>query len=1031
MAAPPQSKFDPADHPGNLYEAFGEFIDSFKYEYDAIAKAPPTGTTDVDAWIQLDKRKQLLGRFSSRNFQRDFEDETTLEERSTITFDQAVAKMKARYKPSQNVTLAHYEFRKLKQQPLESFDSFINRVKHESNYCQFQCNGKCTVQNTLIRDQIIYGVHDNEIRKAALNEQWSLEDLQTKGRQIEAATFGAERIKKESRDPGSGNAHVNRTQPGRYSKKGRKGQNSQDCRNCSNKSCQGGTKCFGYGRECFDCGGKNHLKGARNCEKKRKKKKKEHEKAMRVSDGKKDESNTSEESASDSDSEKEVKRLAAKISAARFVAHVRRSSTKSHRKRPVHRPRYQVPVVIKERKINMFADTGADISIISKSLADDLGLPLLKTKMRIKPYGSKKRIRCVGYYVGPVRYKDEIANIGIYVVKGNVEALLSGAASEALGVISFHGSPEVRRTETEGEKDPVKQVYTSQLPSLFCGVGKMNNVKVKFHVDPSVPPVARPKKTTPYHLNSKLDKEIARMEEDGIIEDHEGPAPWISNLVLAPKDDNGIRVTLDMREPNRAILDTGLPIPRAEDIRKEFAGCKFFTKLDLRSAFHQLELDEESRYLTVFHHGGKLKRYTRLTMGAKPASGELSKALRPLFNDLAAVHIIHDDIVIATPTLSEHEDATIEALQILFKAGLTLNSKKCLFHKKEIPFWGMIIGEEGVRPDPRKVESLVNATRPESKAELMSFLCMLQANSEFIPNLSKQNVHLRELTKKDVRFKWNRKCEKEFEKLKGLLCESTLLTYFDTDLPTYVIVDAHTSGLSAILAQGSSIEDSRMVSCASRATTPVERRYNQLDLEALAIDFGLRRFRQYIVGGPQCVVVTDHKPLVSIFRNTRQGSVRTDRIKLRHQDVNYVVTYHPGRHNRADFLSRHATSWKDIPQEWKEETEELEKTVWFLNLSPYSEAVSLCKIIEETKKDKTLQQLIEYCKKGYIPKDAGDEFKQYRSFLHSITISDSGFLMKDEKIILPKSLWKQAIDKAHQGGHPGETRMKSRVRNHF
>ena len=103
MAAPPQSKFDPADHPGNLYEAFGEFIDSFKYEYDAIAKAPPTGTTDVDAWIQLDKRKQLLGRFSSRKFQRDFEDETTLEERSTITFDQAGAKMMARYKPSQNV----------------------------------------------------------------------------------------------------------------------------------------------------------------------------------------------------------------------------------------------------------------------------------------------------------------------------------------------------------------------------------------------------------------------------------------------------------------------------------------------------------------------------------------------------------------------------------------------------------------------------------------------------------------------------------------------------------------------------------------------------------------------------------------------------------------------------------------------------------------------------------------------------------------------------------------------------------------
>ena len=201
-----------------------------------------------------------------------------------------------------------------------------------------------------------------------------------------------------------------------------------------------------------------------------------------------------------------------------------------------------------------------------------------------------------------------------------------------------------------------------------------------------------------------------------------------------------------------------------------------------------------------------------------------------------------------------------------------------------------------------------------------------------------------------------------------------------------------------------------MVSCVSRATTPVERRYNQLDLEALAIDFGLRRFRQYLVGGPQSTVVTDHKPLVSIFKDIRRGSVRTDRIKLRHQDINYTVVYQPGRTNRADFLSRHATSWKSVPAAWKEETKELEKTVWFLNFSPYSEAVSLPKIIQETKKDKTLQQLVVYCKKGYIPKDAGDKWKQFRHSLDEITMSDSGFLMKGEKIILPQSLWALVID---------------------
>ena len=482
-------------------------------------------------------------------------------------------------------------------------------------------------------------------------------------------------------------------------------------------------------------------------------------------------------------------------------------------------------------------------------------------------------------------YGEEVANVGLYVVKGDVEPLLSGAASEALGIISFNGcrGEEVRRCAAE--EDPVKKVFMSKYPSIFRGVGKMANYTVKYHIDPNVPPVASPERTQPYHLQGKLDKEIERMEQAGVIEDHTGPAPWRSNLVFAPKPDGDIRVTVDMRGPNKAILDTGLPIPKPEDIRKELQGCKVFSKLDFKTAFHQLELDEASRALTVFPHNGKLKRHTRLTMGAKPASGELNKALRPLFVNTPAAHIIHDDLVVATQTEEEHEQAIDAVMQIIAKANLTLNPDKCLFKKREIPFWGLIVSGDGVQPDPKKVEALREATHPESKSELMSFLCLLQASIEFIPHLSKETTHLRELTKKTTRFRWNKKCQEEFDRLKNLLCENALLTYFDTSLTTFVIVDAHRTGLSAILAQGHSLDSIQVVSCASRATTPVERRYHQLDLEALAIDFGLRRFRNYLVGGPQCTVVTDHMTLVSIFRSTCQGSVRTDRIKLRHQDV--------------------------------------------------------------------------------------------------------------------------------------------------
>ena len=150
---------------------------------------------------------------------------------------------------------------------------------------------------------------------------------------------------------------------------------------------------------------------------------------------------------------------------------------------------------------------------------------------------------------------------------------------------------------------------------------------------------------------------------------------------------------------------------------------------------------------------------------------------------------------IATETKEEQEKVIIQALQTIQEANLTLNPNKCLFNKREIPFWGMIVSGEGVRPDPNKVQALRECTHPENKSEVMSFLCMLQANSEFIPGLSKETENLRRLTQKTVRFRWTDKCQQEFERLRELLCENALLNYFDTNLPTFVIVDAHRSSL--------------------------------------------------------------------------------------------------------------------------------------------------------------------------------------------------------------------------------------------
>ena len=149
----------------------------------------------------------------------------------------------------------------------------------------------------------------------------------------------------------------------------------------------------------------------------------------------------------------------------------------------------------------------------------------------------------------------------------------------------------------------------------------------------------------------------------------------------------------------------------------------------------------------------------------------------------------------------------------------------------------------------------------------------------------------------------------------------------------------------------------------------MERRYPQIDLESLAVDYGLRRFRFFFVGAPEItIVITDHKPLEAIFKDSRTGSIRTERIKLRHQDIRYEVLWRNGKDNPADYLSRHATPLHKTPRAQQEESRELEKTIWYITYGPFTEAVSMERIIQETKEDATLSQLKKAVKRGFIEK---------------------------------------------------------------
>ena len=180
--------------------------------------------------------------------------------------------------------------------------------------------------------------------------------------------------------------------------------------------------------------------------------------------------------------------------------------------------------------------------------------------------------------------------------------------------------------------------------------------------------------------------------------------------------------------------------------------------------------------------------------------------------------------------------------------------------------------------------------------------------------------------------------------------KETLLSYFNISKPTFIFIDAHQSGLSAILALGSDKDNAKPVALASRCTSKAEKNYAQLDLEAMAADFALRRFRLYLVRAPNnTIIVTDHHPLLSVFNGKKNGSIRTDCIKL--MTPGFSLQYKKGITQSANYSSRHGIPWETPSKNEKNESTDLANLLYILPVTPILEAIRIKEIAEETNND--------------------------------------------------------------------------------
>ena len=287
-----------------------------------------------------------------------------------------------------------------------------------------------------------------------------------------------------------------------------------------------------------------------------------------------------------------------------------------------------------------------------------------------------------------------------------------------------------------------------------------------------------------------------------------------------------------------------------------------------------------------------------------------------------------------------------------------------------------------------------------------------EATARYDPQI--QYAPLRDLTHQNVKWKWQNKQENALKKLKTELTSDHIMAYFDPLKQTKVIVDASPTGLGALLTQ-----DGKVISYGSRAFSCVESRYSQTEREMLAVVWAVEHYYLYLYGA-KFTVVTDHKPLLGIFKSTKPTSARMDRWKLRLMPYSCDVVYKPGKdaENPADFLSRHPNPADPIPTD-----DASEMYVRYVCRHVIPKAMTSDEVKKETANDPILCQLI----KAIAHDDWNNpEVKSFMNFKDELSVCD-GIILRDHRLVLPYSLQKEAIDLAHTG-HQGIVKTKTLLR---
>ena len=432
-------------------------------------------------------------------------------------------------------------------------------------------------------------------------------------------------------------------------------------------------------------------------------------------------------------------------------------------------------------------------------------------------------------------------------------------------------------------------------------LGRTNLVKHTIDTGNAVP-VKQRFRNPPLHLRDEVDRELEKLQTQGLIEDSD--SPWSSPLVIVPKKDKTLRVCVDYRRVNDLTMKKAYPLPKISDCLDTLAGAKYFCSLDLASGYHQVAMEDNDKPKTAFSTRRGLKQFTVLPFGLTGAPSTFERLMEMVLSGLQWEQCVLylDDVL----CFGESFETTLSNLELILKrfetANLKLKPSKCKMFQTSVEFLGHIVSSNGVSCDPKKISAVVDWPRPKNVKDVRSFLGYAQYYRKFVANFAHLAAPLYELTKNKRKFVWTEACTNAFELIKGKLVESPVLAYPTRTDPFILDTDASLYGVGAVLSQIQDGEE-KVIAYGSKALSTSQQNYCTTMRELLAVVLFVKQYHHYL-WGRHFLVRTDHASLTWLM-NFKEPTGMLARWLSMLGNYDFEIQYRKGvSHGNADGLSR-------------------------------------------------------------------------------------------------------------------------------